>query len=171
MRRVLFPFALTMQEEAKVDSKIAINFDANHLVDDKYLSNETKRKSRYGRSIQTYTQNWLNAQVTLVDNTDLQINCEKNVYEIKIVKRSASGKTKYKSKTKSRDSIVIKAVMSKQQYALSGIEPLPNLLIDEDSDSIAIQAKYKFKTAGLKTMQAQTIFELVHQMYSHVKPI
>jgi len=171
MRRVLFPFALTMQEEIKPGSKISVQLNANNLQQDEFLTNDQRKHQRYGRSIKTYTQNWLSANVTLIDNTNLQIDCEKTVHAIKLVKLSQSGKTKHKSKTKSRDDIVIKALISKQQYELLDNEVTPNISIEERPDAIAIRAKYKFKTAGLKTIQAQTMFDLIHQIYSHVKPI
>lgn len=171
MRRVLFPFALTMQEEAKPDSKISLSLNANIILNDEFLTNDKPHKGTFGRSVKTYKQNWLNANVTLVDNTSLQIQCEKTVHEIDIVKRSASGKMKHKSKTKSRDDIVIRSLMSKSNYQLADIQPSSNIFVEELEDSIALRAKYKFKTEGLKTVQAQTIFDLIHRMYSHVKPI
>lgn len=171
MRRVLFPFALTMQEEAKPGTKISIDLDANISTNQNYFVSETPKTGRYGRTTRTYTQRWLNAGVTLVDDTRLLIECEKTVYDIKIVKRSASGKTKHKSKTKSRDDVLIKALIPKSQYKLAVRESARDISVRERDDVFAVTGKYKFKTAGVRTLQVQTVFDLVHRMYSFVTPI
>ena len=171
MRRVLFPFALTMQEEAKLGTKISIELDANDPTNEDYFVTETPKSGRYGRTTRTYRQQWLNAGVTLVDDTRLFIECEKTVYDIKIVKRSASGKTKHKSKTKSRDDVVIKALIPKSQYKLVVRDAAPDISVEERQDVFAVTGKYKFKTASVRTLQVQTVFDLVHRMYSFVTPI
>lgn len=171
MRRVLFPFALTMQEEAKSGTKMSINLDANTPTAEKFLVSDVPKTGHYGRTTRTYKQPWLSAGVTLVDNTRLVIECEKTVYDIKIVKRSASGKTKYKSKTKSRDDIVIKALIPKQQYMLVNRKAASDISVEEREDVFAVYGKYKFKTEGVKTVQIQTVFDLVHRMYSYVTPV
>lgn len=171
MRRVLFPFALTMQEEAKAGSKLAIELDANEPTLSKFLKDSKLKHGTYGRSIRTYRQRWLSASLTLIDDTALFIDCDKTVYEIQVVKRSASGKTKHKLKIKSRDDVVIKALIPKQQYELSGREDSPDIHIEERDDVFAVRGKYKFKTQDVKTLQVQTVFDLVHRMYSHVTPI
>lgn len=170
MRRVLLPFALVMQEEVKPGSKLSVKLDANAANADRNLKIKDTHTGTYGRTISTYEQEWLSASATLMDGTSLQVNCTKTVFDIDIVKRSASGKTKYKSKLKSRDDVLVKMFASDKLYTLSERDAGSNVSVMQMEQGIAIRGKYKFKTMNMKTLQVQTLLDLIHQMYGVLTP-
>ncbi len=172
MRRVLLPFALVMQEEARPGSKMTISLDANQPKTEPYLVDTQERTQRYGRSISTYQQDWLSANVTLIDGSAIGLMCSKTVFDVNIVKRSASGKTKYKNKLKSRDDVIVKMIAPKALYNLASPLPsIPTIRVVEASDSFVIRGKYKFKTTDIKTLQVQVILKLISDMYRTLRPI
>jgi len=170
MRRVLLPFALVMQEEIKPGTKLLISLDANRADAEAYLADTQESGRRYGRTIKTYQQEWLSASATLIDGASLRLSCSKTVYNIDIVKQSASGKTKYKKKQKSRDDVLVKMLAPKSVYQLSNRDYAKNISLVDAADSFALRGKYKFKTDSMKTLQVQVVLDLIHQMYWALKP-
>jgi len=170
VRRVLFPFALIMEQEALPNSKLTISLDANKIVSDEYKVETVPSESFYGRVTENYLNNWLSAEVVLVDNSLLQLKCHKSVSKIKIIKRNASGNIKHKTKIKSRDDVAIKLRLPRDRYTLSDASLAETISVQEIGDYIAVRGKYKFKTLAPKTLQVQTVLHLIHQMYSTVTP-
>ena len=66
---------------------------------------------------------------------------------------------------------MIKALIPKSQYKLVVRDTAPDISVEERQDVFAVTGKYKFKTASVRTLQVQTVFDLVHRMYSFVTPI
>jgi len=167
LREFLFPFAALVQEDVRPDTTLQLDVDARDPVRKEFFVDKTGTSSRQYKN---YHQQWLEGDLTLVDNAKLFFKAEKFVSKVKITKTNMRGKRKTKHKIKFKGIAQLRMVVSKSQYELTG-QSAANVSVTELDDSFVVKAKYKYKDGKLVSLPIYEFINLIHSMYSTLKPV
>lgn len=169
VRKFLFPFVAIIKDDLLPGSNINVTVDGRSPIEDAFYVGNAVKSARRNASYKNYRQCWLQAEFTLVDNTQLLLTSEKFISKITITKRSSSGKTKYKRKTKALEIFNVKIAGDKANYTLSDISE-PNIAGSEKGDLIVIKGKFKYKSSRLCSLPVNDCLNLIQTMFNKLKP-
>lgn len=169
VRNFVLPVAAIFQEEVNPDCRFVVNILADEGVQKKYLVRVSPRVG-YGRGIKYYKHPWFSGRLPLADGALLSFEMEKHIQVIKIKKRGSSGKTKFKTKIKSRDVGIVKLQLPKNMYRVTG-KGNAAVRIQEQEDSIVLKTKYVKKMADVEDPDVMPFLKAIHTLYANAKPV
>lgn len=161
LRLFFIPVLSILAEKAGKDAKLSASLDFR--IPRKSLT-PTKSRVR-GRNLKLYEPKYIATRVLLKDGVSLEFAVKDDIKDYSWTKRSASGKTKYKSKTKFTHQCFVKMTLPKSEYELSKTPPA-NIVIEEVGESYVAKNKIKVKVIGTsKVLNPKKLFEGIQQIY------
>ncbi|HAA10211.1 MAG TPA: hypothetical protein DCE41_00385 [Cytophagales bacterium] len=110
------------------------------------------------------------SKVRLLDGGILELVVADELYDLNWTKRSASGKTKYKSKNKTVHHTFVKLTVSKGNYQVKETAVLPeNVSVEETAETIIVKCKDKQKIAAIAILEADPVLALLQSVYQAVE--
>ena len=161
LRLFFIPVLSILSEKAGKDAKLSASLDFR--IPRKSLT-PTESKVR-GRNLKLYEPKYIATRVLLKDGVSLEFAVKDDIKDYSWTKRSASGKMKYKSKTKFTHQCFLKMTLPKSEYELSRTPPA-NIIIEEMGESYVAKSKIKVKVIGTsKVLNPKKLFEGIQQIY------
>ncbi len=168
-RTFIVPLVGLFREEIKPGTKLKLEFHAGEAISKKYFKEKIPRAQSLGREYLNYEFPWLGGSITFFDDTNLIFACTKFIQKINVRKKGASGKIKFKTKYKYKETSLLKIVFSKNNYTANGTAQ-DGLMVSQSDDAIIVKAKYNAKSAESTEMPVNQFLGMVHRMYSIVTP-
>lgn len=168
LRNFFMPMLNVLEAKCGTDAKLSANLDFR--IPRQALS---PHKSKVGqRNLNQYQPRYIVASVKMLDGTLLEFVVSDEIKDFSWKKRSASGKTKYKSKSKFVHHCLIKLTLPKSEYKwVKRNVNHPSISIAEVEPNYLAKAKIKSKTVGSNNMLKPELFlEMMQQIYNHFDP-
>lgn len=166
LRQFFIPLLHVLKAKTGGNTKLAANLDFR--IPRKVLTPETSKIN--GRNLKLYSPKYIVGKLTMPDRAILEFVVSDDIKDFTWKKRSASGKTKYKSKTKFVHHCFIKLTLPKDAYTLQN-EPPPHISVMEHNGSYLAKAKIKAKTEGKGNVLSVNLFlETMQQLYDLFRP-
>lgn len=147
LRLFVMPFLKVLSDKAGDRTRLKMELDFRPAK--KHGKKDTRKVPN--RTINRYQPQWAKAEAELMDGSSLYVFLVDDYDIISQKKRTTRGKTKYKTKYKIVNHLLIKMVLPAENYTLR--ENLPEELETEVSDQqIAIKLKGKIKTREKDTV-------------------
>ena len=167
LRLFFIPILSVLKDKAGEDAKLAASLDFRNPR--KAL--EAAKSKVNGRNLELYKPTYIISKVTLLDGTLLEFVVGDDIKDFNWTKRSASGKTKYKSKTKFVHQCFIKMTLPKSEYRWTGEETPQIQVVDHNGHYFAKQ-KIKIKTIGKdNVLNVNAFFAAMQSVYSLFDPL
>ena len=166
LREFLMPVLQVLKDKAGPRTKLAANLDFRNprkaLDPVKSIIN--------GRNQSQYNHTYIVAKTVLSDGAALQFVVQDEIKDQDWTKRSASGKTKYKSKIKVVHHCYIKLILPKSDYkSVSSVDPRVELT--ELEEQYEAKVKLKFKVIGDHILRPKEFFDGVQLVYAQFDPL
>ena len=167
MRLFFLPVLHVLREKAGEDTKLAATLDFRIP-----RSAMTPQRSKVsGRNLKLYQPQYIIANTELNDGSSLAFVIGDDIKDLSWTKRSASGKTKFKRKTKFTHHCMIKMTLLKSAYRWSG-NASDLVSITEDNDLYVAKTRIKIKTIGKnQTLAVKAFFDGVQAIYNEFEPL
>ncbi len=122
LRLFFIPVLSVLAEKAGKDAKLSASLDFR-IPRESLTPTESKVR---GRNLKLYEPKYIATRVLLKDGVSLEFAVKDDIKDYKWRKRSASGKTKFKNKTKYTHQCFLKMTLPKSEYELSKTPPENN---------------------------------------------
>ncbi|UII19454.1 hypothetical protein [Fulvivirga ligni] len=124
-----------------------------------------------GRDMKLYSPKYIVARLTMADNAALEFVVADDIKDFRWTKRSASGKTKIKTKTKFVHYCFVKLSLPKSEYQLKK-EPAGGITVMDHNGHYLAKAKVKIKTVGKGNVLKVAVFlDTMQKIYSLFQPL
>ncbi|MBL3657257.1 hypothetical protein [Fulvivirga sediminis] len=124
-----------------------------------------------GRDMKMYSPKYAIAKLVMQDGATLEFVIADDIKDFSWRKRSASGKTKYKSKTKFVHYCFIKLTLPKSEYRLKH-SPLAGITITEHNGDYLAKSKIKIKKVGQgHVLNVKEFLETMQAIYGQFEPL
>lgn len=174
VRDFVFPLTAVLQEEVRPDCRFKISLLGDQPRAEEYLVKTIPRKGRLGREYEIYHHPWLKGSLPLHDGIHLSFSFMKQLTVINVRKRSASGKTKHKTKLKTKEVALIKIQAPKTVYRIDSASDAVKrhpIRVNETADAILVKTKMVRKAATLPESDLHSFLHAIQTLYSTIKPI
>lgn len=167
LRLFFLPVLGVLEAKCGSEAKLAANLDFRVP-----RSALTPEKSKVGvRNLKLYSPKYIIARVTMKDQAVLEFVVADDIKDFSWKKRSASGKTKFKSKTKYVHQCLIKITLPKSEYNYKG-STHPAVSVEDVNGHYQAKSKIKIKTVGKdKVLAVGAFFEAMQNIYAQFEPI
>ncbi len=166
LRLFFLPILNVLKDKAGDDAKLSASLDFRNPR--KVLE---PVKSTIGvRKQKLYSPTYIISKVPLTDDTLLEFAVKDDIKDLRWTKRSASGKTKYKSKTKFVHQCFIKMTLPKKEYTWNGTEA-PGVQIIDHNDQYVAKVKVKIKKVGDHVLHVKAFFDAIQSVYGQFQPL
>ena len=167
LRKFFMPVLNILKEKAGEDTKMAAALDFR--IPRKELKPKTGKVGV--RSYKSYHPNYIRSKVELLDGATLEFSVADQISDFSWSKRSASGKTKYKSKTKVVHQCLIKMTLPKSAYQVK--EPIENsVAVTEHNGDYIAKHKIKLKKIGVNNaLNVSIFFKGVQAIYNQFESL
>lgn len=162
LRTFYFPVLDVLKDKAGEDAKLAavLNFNDPRKT-------EPEKSVRFGRKVNAYESTYILTKVILKDQSALEFIIGDLITDLNWTKRSASGKTKYKSKSKVAHLCIIKLTVDKTKYSIQTPDIPPNITVEEKGDTLVLKIKIKVKKVGKNlVMGPKVLFDGLQELYA-----
>lgn len=167
LRMFFFPVVNVLKDKAGEDAKLAATLDFRNPR----KANDPVKSVVNGRNLSLYKPTYIICKVQLIDGALLEFVVSDDLKDFNWTKRSASGKTKYKSKTKVVHHCFIKMTLPKSEYTWNGTNPPDVQIVDHNGDYFAKQ-KIKIKKLGKDNiLNVNAFFAAIQGIYELFKPL
>ena len=167
LRLFFVPLLKVFAQKAGEESKLAATLDFN--IPTKKLQ-PVASKVR-GRNLKLYQPKYIIAMLELLDGAILDFIVADDIKEFSWWKKSASGKSKYKTKSKFVHHAFIKMSVPKSEYILNSNNS-SNLQVEESETTYIAKYKLKLKTEGKnRVLPLKHFFDAIQNIYSVFQPI
>lgn len=162
LRTFYFPVLDVLKDKAGEDAKLAASLNFN----DPRKGVAVKSKQS-GRNLSAYEATYILTKVILKDQSTLEFIIGDLLKDFNWTKRSASGKTKYKSKSKVAHLCIIKLSVSKTKYSVQ-TDRLPNHIgLEDKGDVLVLKNKIKIKKEGKgRVLPPKALFDGLQELYA-----
>ncbi len=165
LRLFFVPVLQVLREKAGPEARLAATLDFHDI------RNHEPVKSKVGvRKQSLYTAIYMLGRVQLLDEVKLQFGVQDELRDQKWTTTSMSGKTKWKSKTKTTNQILIKMLLPKAKYAWNGSEER-DLEVQEKADHYEAKKKIKIKHIGENELSNREFFAAIQSVYAQFTPL
>ncbi len=166
LRKFFMPVVAVLKDKAGEDARLAATLDFRNPR----KAQKPQKSVVNGRNLSLYTPTYIIAKVMLKDGVLLEFVVSDDLKDFNWKKRSASGKTKYKSKTKMVHHCFIKMTLPKSEYTWNGTESPQVQIVDHNGDYFAKQ-KIKIKKLGKDNiLNVNAFFAAIQSVYELFKP-
>lgn len=167
MRSFFMPVINILRDKAGEEAKLAAALDFR--IPRKEMEAE---QGKVGvRSVKSYHPNYIRSKVLLKDGVSLEFSVADQIHDFSWTKRSASGKTKFKSKTKYIHQCLIKMTLPKSTYQVKEAIDESVTVNSHNGDYIA-KHKIKLKKIGVdNTLNVALFFKGVQAIYSQFESL
>ena len=165
LRMFFLPVLEVLKIKAGENAKLAANLDFRNPR----KSMEPVKSTVGVRKQSLFTPVYIISKVKLSDDSLLEFVVKDDIKDLKWTKRSASGKTKYKSKTKFVHHCFVKLTLSKEAYTWDG-EQSPDVAVEETETHFVAKSKIKIKKIGDHVLQVKAFFETIQVIYEQFEP-
>jgi len=172
LRLFIFPLLSFLKEEIDQEQKVYLHLDLSQINQEAYLKETIPVKSSALPKILTkiYELNWIKASMQMVDGTDIEWEITDKVRIRNITKRGSSGKIKYKTKIKTKHTIILTSSFSKSKYTC--IANPTEISPKSDSSNWVLRQKNKLVSLALdEVFQLEKLLEPIGNCYRKVKPL
>jgi len=138
LRLFYFPVLDVLKGKAGEDAKLTASLNFKNPRD-----STPEKSSIAGRKVKAYDSTYILTKVTLRDDSALEFIIGDAIKDLNWTKTSASGKTKYKSKSKVAHICIIKLSVSKSKYSVQNPNVPVNISIEEKGDSLVLKTKLR----------------------------
>lgn len=143
LRVFFFPVLQALKDMAGEDAKLAASLDFSDP-----RSKTAERSQVFNRNVDTFVSTYIMAKVKLKDQANLEFILGDQIKDMNWTKTSASGKTKYKSKSKVTHNCLIKLTVPKSRYPQELPDKDGDVGIDQKGDFYVLKTKIKEKRTG-----------------------
>lgn len=166
LRSFFLPVLNVLEAKCGSDAKLAANLDFRMP-----RSAMPPTTSKVGvRNLKLYSPKYIIARVTMKDQAVLEFVVADDIKDFSWKKRSASGKTKFKSKTKYVHQCLIKITLPKSEYSYKGATD-PAIMVEDVNGHYQAKTKIKVKTVGKdKVLAVGVFFEAMQKIYDQFEP-
>ncbi|MBL6449398.1 hypothetical protein JMN32_24010 [Fulvivirga sp. 29W222] len=167
LRMFFLPILTVLEAKCGSDAKLAATLDFR--IPRKAMAPE---KSKVGvKKLKLYSPKYIVARVTMKDQAVLEFVVADDIKDFSWKKRSRSGKTKYKRKTKFVHQCLIKMSLPKSEYRYKGSRNR-TVSVVEVNEHYQAKAKIKIKAVGQdKMLGVNVFFETMQKIYANFEPI
>ena len=164
LRLLFVPFLRLLQQKAGDDAKLAAKLDFSDFL----KGNPVNVSKNNGRTIELYQPQYILGRVQLLDLSIMEFVIGDEYRKLTIRKRSASGKTKIKTKYKITHQAFVKLAFPKVNYLLSD-RPGAAIIVEKD-DYIIVKRRLKVKSDKKDAiLKLDDFLVLVDELYKAVK--
>lgn len=166
LRQFFLPVLNVLKDKVKPDTKLSANLDfRNPRKAQKPVESKVG-----GRTQKLFSPTYIISRVALSDDSLLEFVVKDDIKDLNWTKRSASGKTKYKKKTKFVHQCMIKMTLSTREYTWN--ESIhPDIQIVEDNGNYLAKVKVKIKKLGDNVLHVKAFFEAIQSIYEQFQPL
>ncbi|MGD1957847.1 MAG: DUF308 domain-containing protein [Fulvivirga sp.] len=166
LRQFFMPVLNVLKDKAGEDAKLAASLDFRNprKVLDPVRSTIGTRKQKM------YSPTYIMSRVTLKDGTLLEFVVKDDIKDLNWTKRSASGKTKYKRKTKFVHHCFIKMTLAKAEYTWNGTQDDGIEVVDHNGH-YQVKARIKIKKVGDHVLHVKSFFDTMQAIYALFGPL
>ncbi|MDW7694499.1 hypothetical protein R9C00_07090 [Flammeovirgaceae bacterium SG7u.111] len=149
--------------EAKSGSQAKLSASLDFRIPRKAL---TPEQSKVGvRKLKAYSPKYVAAKVTMKDQSVLEFAVADEIKDFSWTKTSASGKTKFKNKSKFVHQCLIKMTLAKSEYTWQGTTA-PEMTVEEHNETYIVKKKVKLKTEGKENvLKVNAFFGAMQSIY------
>ncbi|MFT5616989.1 MAG: hypothetical protein ACI85I_000205 [Arenicella sp.] len=162
LRLFFMPVLSVLAEKAGKDTKLSASLDFRMPMQ---ALKPIESKVR-GRTLKLYEPKYIACRVLLKDGVSLEFALKDDIKDYSWTKRSASGKTKYKHKTKFTHHCFVKMTLPKSDYELRSLPP-NGIILEEDEVNFFVKKKLKVKVIGEdEVLNPATFFGEIQLIYN-----
>lgn len=166
LRQFFLPVLNVLKDKVNPEAKLSANLDFRNP-----RKAQKPVESKIGnRKQKLFSPTYIIARVALSDDSLLEFVVKDDIKDLNWTKRSASGKTKYKSKTKFVHQCMIKMTLPKKEYTWNE-STHPDIQIVEDNGNYLAKVKVKIKKLGDNVLHIKAFFEAIQSIYEQFQPI
>lgn len=162
LRTFYFPVLDVLKDKAGEDAKLAASLNFNDP-----RKEPAEKSTQFGRNVYAYEATYILTKVILKDQSTLEFIIGDLLKDLNWTKTSASGKTKYKSKSKVAHLCIIKLSVSKFRYSVMSNELPENITLEDKGDILVLKNKIKVKKEGKnRVLSPKALFDGLQFLYA-----
>ncbi|UII25861.1 hypothetical protein LVD15_21560 [Fulvivirga maritima] len=167
LRLFFIPVLHVLKSKAGGEAKLSANLD---FRDPRKALKPVTGKVR-GRNMKMYSPKYILGKLSMLDGAALEFVIADDIKDFRWTKRSASGKTKIKRKTKCIHYCFIKLTLPKSEYRLKqGTNPA--ITITEHNGDYLAKSKIKIKKVGQdQVLDVKVFMETMQAIYNQFEPL
>ncbi len=167
LRKLFIPILHVLQKKAGDHTRLAASLDFR--IPRKAIKPEESKVLH--KNLKLYQPKYIISKVTLKDKTILEFVVADDIKDFTWTKRSSSGKTKFKSKSKVVHHCFIKMTIDKEEYNLKN-NPSEQVVISDHNGSFIAKVKVKIKVIGKnKILHPSHFFNGMQLIYDQFIPL
>ncbi|MEM9857908.1 MAG: DUF308 domain-containing protein [Bacteroidota bacterium] len=166
LRQFFMPVLNVIKDKAGEEAKLSASLDFRNPR--KAL--EPVRSKVGTRDQKLYSPTYIMSRVSLKDGTLLEFVVKDDIKDLNWKKRSASGKTKFKRKTKFVHQCFIKMTLPKAEYTWNETQG-EGIEIADHNDHYQVKTKIKIKKIGDHVLHVKAFFEAIQAIYELFQPL
>lgn len=167
LRMFFMPVVDALSQKAGSDARLSATLDFRNPT--KALTPEKSKVN--GRNLKLYRPTYIIAKVMLLDKTQLEFVVKDDIKDFRWTKRSASGKTKFKRKSKTVHHITLKMTLSRDEYKWLGNRK-NETIVRKVGETYLVKHRVKMKMGGGDlTMNVKSFFVAIQKVYDQFEPL
>ncbi|MEM7549500.1 MAG: hypothetical protein AAF363_07495 [Bacteroidota bacterium] len=166
LRQFFMPVLNVLKDKAGENAKLGASLDfrdPRKVLDPVKSVIGTRKQSMYSPT-------YIMTRLSLKDGTLLEFVVKDDIKDLNWKKRSASGKTKYKNKTKFVHQCFIKMTLAKTEYTWNGTQTEGIEVVDHNGH-YQVKSKIKIKKIGDHVLHVKAFFEAIQSIYALFQPL
>ncbi|MEL7148433.1 MAG: hypothetical protein AAFO69_18815 [Bacteroidota bacterium] len=162
LRQFFFPVLQVLKDMAGEEAKLTASLDFSDP-----RSKQAEKSKAFNRNISTFEATYIMGKVRLKDKANLEFIVGDQIKDMNWTKTSASGKTKYKNKSKVTHSCLIKLTVSKTEYPGELPDQSGDVFIEHKGDLRVLKTKAKVKRTGRDhILEPDQFFRAIKKIYT-----
>ena len=171
-RLVALPFLAVLRQDMEREGIITVRVDLRSAThDDKLKDNKTLARPGYLGVVETtYRDAWFDGCARLADGSMLRWNVVDEIRESKRSKRSASGKTKVKTRNLKRSTVAVSLALPNKAYSViaDATSARHKVTFSEGAKRRTIKMVRKIKSKSLDPIDPRALIDAVASAYKRV---
>lgn len=162
LRGFFFPVLEVLKDKAGENTKLSASLNFNDP-----RKGKAQHSTQAGRKVAQYEATYILTKVILKDDAALEFVIGDLLKDLNWSKRSASGKTKFKSKSKVAHLCIIKLSVPKSKYSIQVPDIPEDVAVEEKGDLLILKKKIKIKRVGKDhVMSPKALFDGLQSLYA-----